>query len=340
MDYIIDFYKNLDSLNLIIFWGVIIVIILLLVFSIIMINKNRKLKYMLYTKAKNTSNHDNINIQRNTIEDIPIKEAISKDSKEESDIVVSTKQEETKIDFFPKSINETTSKIEPIVEEKKFVAEEYINNYKNEKDNDNDNELIDNVKHDIFKEEIKVEKPEINIPNKPYQKNILREMSLNQTSPIGITTKENKYELEKNKAQELTTALSVEQKEEIEKNENKTTLNISENSTRVNSFNEYARNIKNPHQEYLKEVSEKLQDAKDNKDMNRTEYEIKQEEDAIISYEELMQKKDQIKIVDEEEAVISIGELLQRENNKLYNITENEENDKFINELKHFRGDL
>ena len=47
-------------------------------------------------------------------------------------------------------------------------------------------------------------------------------------------------------------------------------------------------------------------------------------------------------MIDEEEAVISIEELMQKKDkkDKIYNITEEEENDKFISELKNFRGDL
>ena len=55
-----------------------------------------------------------------------------------------------------------------------------------------------------------------------------------------------------------------------------------------------------------------------------------------------MQKKDSIKIVDEEDAIISIEELKKRkqEEEKLYNITEKENNSDFINELKNFRSNL
>ena len=64
-----------------------------------------------------------------------------------------------------------------------------------------------------------------------------------------------------------------------------------------------------------------------------------------------MQKKDQIKIVDEEDAVISIEELMNKQKaekekeevkaeEKLYNLTDSENNDNFINELKNFRHDL
>ena len=47
MNFIIDFYRGLDTINLIIFWGIILVVILLLVFSITIANKNKKLKEIL-----------------------------------------------------------------------------------------------------------------------------------------------------------------------------------------------------------------------------------------------------------------------------------------------------
>ena len=68
---------------------------------------------------------------------------------------------------------------------------------------------------------------------------------------------------------------------------------------------------------------------------------MQQEEDAIISYEELMKKKDSIKIADEEDAIISIEELVKRQQSeKIYNLTEEEENENFIRELKDFRNNL
>ena len=55
-----------------------------------------------------------------------------------------------------------------------------------------------------------------------------------------------------------------------------------------------------------------------------------------------MKKKDSLQIVDEEEAVISIEELLSQKKykDKLYNLTNEEENDEFLNELTEFRKDL
>ena len=110
------------------------------------------------------------------------------------------------------------------------------------------------------------------------------------------------------------------------------TTNTTNNYNKTGSFNNKGN--------YLKELSEKSANLKEK--IFRTEYEIKQEEDAIISYEELMQKKDNLTMIDEEEAVISINELLKKSENqeKLYNINNNEDNDIFIDELKNFRSDL
>ena len=58
MNYIIEFYKGLDTVNLIIFWGVIIVVLLLLIFSIILANKNRKLEKIIESNGINIDDND------------------------------------------------------------------------------------------------------------------------------------------------------------------------------------------------------------------------------------------------------------------------------------------
>ena len=92
----------------------------------------------------------------------------------------------------------------------------------------------------------------------------------------------------------------------------------------------------------MQDVSNKLSKAQEYNEEYRTDYEIQQEHDAIISYQELLEKKDSIKTIDEEDAVINIEELIARkkEQEKIYNITKEEETDKFINELKDFRHNL
>ena len=282
MKFIVEFYKELDTVNLILFWGIIIVIILLLAFSIIISIKNRKLKTLLKEKTLN----DESNISHN--DDIPI-------IKEENINV--TIKEESAIENNSEPIKEDNYSIE---EEKPFIAEEHVMEY------NKDVFSLPNIKKVTetpkYEPEIKEEKT-YNSPA-PYQKNVLREMSLNQTSPIGIIGKEEKSKKEYYNAKDLSDSLNED--------------------NHIDTF---------PRELPIEEETD---------DIYRTEYELQQEKDAIISYNELMKKKDSINIVDEEDAVISIEELIkrQKQKEKIYNITENEENNSFIDELKQFRKDL
>lgn len=397
MNLIIDFYKSLDMLNLIIFWGIIIVIILLLIFSFILVNKNKKLKKIVETG----------NLQ----EDLPIKKI--EDSKE-----ITTNRNEDNL-----KLNQDTTKEEKnreIQEEKKFVAEEYIMNYHDVERKEDAEKSIEEKK-----ETSKYQTKEIEIPTKPYQRNVLKEMALSQTSPIGITKPKIKEEKNIEKAKELEQALNdsedkiemLQTEEEIKKDLSKITvidnrkteiIDKQENRQINNKFKEsnlpLARHVEKKQEElspkkykfsepnklyeakkieksvvetkliqspakelfdsiqepivkkqdkssseiYLEEVSKKLSEAEIPDEIDRTEYELEQEENAIISYKELMEKKDSIQTIDEEEAIISIEELMnrnakqqeQKESQKLYNINEEEETDEFINELKKFRSDL
>lgn len=363
MDLIIEFYKSLDVLNLIIFWGIIIVIILLIIFSSIVINKNK-------IKNRNKFIEDKDEFQ----EELPIKYETVDNGYKVSDVIIDNNDNEEK-----KIKNEKEDNIE-----KEFIAEEYVNSFRNTTIN---NECVINKS--------------VEIPSKPYQRNVLKEMSLNQTSPIGITTSNYKKSMEL--AKDLSESLNEEEnfiKNEIEinntiksnfENDTKNGIDTDMRKSEISNLNEIhnckvdkkndvinknmkkendifynvsAKDLlddisvndlnykKSDSEMYLEEVSKKLSEADVIDDIKRTEYELEQEENAIISYQELMEKKDSIQMVDEEEVVISIEELMQRRDNlhdkiddslgdsKLYNISEEEENDNFLRELKEFRKDL
>lgn len=395
MNYIIDFYKGLDILNLIIFWGIIIVIILLLIFSIAIANKNKKLKRIIASKSQTSDDLDELPIAKEPI--------LNLDNIDDSILINETEQ-------VPITNTDNLS------EEEQFIAEEHVIEYSNDFpsfDNDQQNDV---TKSENQKYEIPIKEPVSELPNAPYQKNVLREMSLGQTSPIGIVKPVQK---ELKNAKELQDSLldneidSVKVQELKNSSPQKTSTTISNsylsesaqlrnddlseennqsknNSTNTNQITQTIKNynqnqiysssppeksdyqtiinkeeqsinhlkqlreeksslstksseyLTSSQEKYLKEVSDKLSEAKQLEGIDRTEYELKQEEEAIISYEELMRKKDSIQIIDEEDAVISIDELIKRKNRlaKLYNLTEEEENEKFINELKKFRDDL
>lgn len=391
MDLIIDFYKNLDTLNLIIFWGIIIVIILLLIFSLILISKNKKLKKLVATQTKYE-------------EEIPIKQQELKQediSKNDQISEIETKSEE------PSEIIKMENNIDNSIQiEKDFVAEELVSGY-----HIKENSISDNSKTtEKGRPYQTITTNNIEIPNKPYQRNVLREMSLSQTSPIGINRtnikEDKKMEMIKDLEESLNdTKVEIEQKKEqpidnkqkVDNTLKQELSNIKEETTRKTEIknesiikmnesynnrikevpeyqtgddtakikvteqhnilenyqdlpkNQDERKEKKSSEKYLEEVSRKLAEAEVPDEIERTNYEIKQEEDAIISYKELMEKKDTIQTIDEEEAVISIEELMNRENKKqeephietkLYNLGEEEENDSFIKELKQFRNDL
>lgn len=371
MKLITDFYTNLDILNKIIFWGIIIVIILLIIFSSILMNKFKKHKKLIQMTEED--------------EDLPIKD--------EDNSVSENNQLEKINEDKPSNIEEKATSVEE--SNSKFIAEEYIMKYNQEKLN---METI-NKQASIIEQEKKIE-----MPTKPYQKNVLREMSLSQTSPIGLTKpinkKEENFEMAKDLQNSLNEKLIEKEKNDIEisneiisKELNKTTEITTNKETIVNDIQELSINkniinsqkepikaeittkekeilnktkedellntiptivpkkTKSPSEQYLEEVSKKLSEAETPDEIERTEYELEQEENAIISYKELMEKKDTIKTIDEEEAIISIEELMNKkshppeeikkvQNQKLYNITEEEENDSFLKELKQFRKDL
>ena len=350
MKLIIDFYRGLDTINLILFWGIILVIFLLLIFAIIITNKNKRLKKILYTKEQEIEETKN---------ELAIKQEII-DEKQE--IIIN--KEKTKIEknniinqALPNSKQEENQQIQNIyvthttkaeIEPPKQDITINVSTDNSKEDRKKEEEIIINKEFEsspkkeefIVEEYVKPEKEEITIPTGPYQKNVLRQMSLNQTSPIGITKKEpNPQKDILNAGFSKPTIENVEIIEEpspIEyKNNYKEEMDNSKKM--INKLYEEDKQT-NKDNNYLKELSKKIEESNSNNDIKRTDYELKQEEDAIISYDELMQKKDTIKIDDEEDAIISIKELKDKE--RIYNITKDEENDEFISELKEFRSDL
>ena len=349
MKYIIDFYKDLDMVNLIVFWGTIIVVILLLTFSIILANKNKKLKHIIESKGIDINSFE---------EDDEL--AIKKDS-EIKIIKENNNYEEEIID----DINEDIPILKQEVKQtEKFTPEELVMEYNKPEDTNyyqtenkqiinNNLENINKIQNDKIsyyndKNEIPKQNDIVNTQN-TYNNNYYKER-LNQTSPIGIIKKENITEKELAKAKELQNNLHYEDIKEKEINipninSVERQRQIAEEAKKRQIAEEVKRrqiNEEKPRGNYLEEISKSLSKITNSEDINRTAYELRQEEEAIISYKELMEKKDSIETVDEEEAVISIEELIakKKEQDKLYNITNDAEDDKFIDELKNFRSDL
>ena len=159
--------------------------------------------------------------------------------------------------------------------------------------------VIEEKKIEAFKPVIEEKKVEPKIEKAvveetgPYKKNVLREMSKKMPiSPIGIVRNDDSIK------------------------EEKIDLGIREDM--ISPLEEMEDNYSvNDNMKFASEIVEQMEKEMKPSNIELTDYEKKQEEEAIISYDELLKVKD-----------------------KIYNITEEEENDDFIDELKNFRLDL
>ena len=178
--------------------------------------------------------------------------------------------------------------------------------------NNTDNSInpkVDNINNEeSIKEEVKKEievKEEVKKDNGLYQKNVLREMSMKSpTSPINIVKSE-----EYIKKEDLSN---------FDFNKYDNGLGMQVESSDVSPLEEMEDYYEvNDNMKFASEIVERMNEEISPSNIELTEFEKKQEEEAIISYDELLKVKD-----------------------KIYNITDDEETDEFIDELKSFRIDL
>jgi len=200
-------------------------------------------------------------------------------------------REEQNISFGEETIENEV----PVVEKKEIVEE--------------NKEQILEIKEDVNASVVEVEpvieeKKKIKVENKveetgPYNKNVLREMNARmQTSPISINKDDVNYNVSDSNDYGLD--------ESYLREESVSPLESMEDSYEVNDNMRFAS-----------EIVERMEEEIKPSNIELTDYEKKQEEEAIISYDELLKVKD-----------------------KIYNLTEDEETDEFIDQLKSFRLDL
>lgn len=200
------------------------------------------------------------------------------------------------------------------VENKKIILEDEKLEDKQEEviDNNLDNIKIDfedNKENEVHTEEkVNTEdniKTKISEEPKLYEKNVLREMSQKMpTSPINI---------EKSKISDEYDVVTLSNSLD---DTDYSILDLKEDSLSPLVDMEDAYEI-NDNMKFASEIVEKMEKEMKPSNIELTDYEKKQEEEAIISYDELLKVKD-----------------------KIYNITDDEETDEFIDELKNLRLDL
>ena len=174
---------------------------------------------------------------------------------------------------------------------------------------DRDYPEVDNINNkESINEEVKKEievKEEVKKDIGLYQKNVLREMSMKSpTSPINIVKSE-----EYVKKEDLSN---------FDFNKYDNGLGMQVESSDVSPLEEMEDYYEvNDNMKFASEIVERMNEEISPSNIELTDFEKKQEEEAIISYDELLKVKD-----------------------KIYNITDDEETDEFIDELKSFRIDL
>lgn len=300
-----DFYNGLDIFNLILFWGTIIVIILIIIFLILYFSRKRKVD------VEDNNDFDNIDVIKlndSNIEDQNLSDnSIDKDSNlsiqnMSNDMLnVNLDNDIIEIPIQEKKI-ETKNNLEEIYLRSNGIVIEKKNNV----EENNVNTVIeknDNIQvkkdNDEFLFDELVKKDISDEKPRAYQKNFFKEMN----------------------SRNQTSPIGIIYKKE------------------ENILDEFKDSMQESKTEYLENVYNSLEKASVPDKVELTEYEKQQEEQAVISYQELIKKKDTIDYDKEEDAVISYGELLNS-NSRLYNIREEEEDQEFLSELKKFRRDL
>ena len=219
-------------------------------------------------------------------------------------LVLKNKELKGKINNLNNLIEEKDKNINLLkdIENKNEIVKEEVKEIKKKEEV----EIKEEEKKEIIKEEIKQEpirEEKVNLYN-----NTKFKPSSVIPSPIGIMKEEVK-EVVDNKQLEIKFEEPKEEVELIELEEDEKQLEIN--------FNALKEEKKQDNVSFMSEVSKKLEEAAVPSTIELTDYEKKQEEEAIISYKELIENKD-----------------------KLYNITDDEEDIDFIEELKSFRNDL
>ena len=276
---LLKIFSEMDTLDIIIVVGIIFIVIFLICLSSSLMKKNKVLREEL----KNKQNIDNIIMDEDITNDKEIENyedinIIKEDKPEEDNIVVPNE----KIDI----LNELNENL---------YEEDILSKPEEEGINEILKDLPDNE----------------NSINVPYTRNVLKSLSQSgQTSPVNIG--KSAVDVPKLK---VTSYVKEEPKHEVKLEQQKLDFEEKEIKKEIPKLEENSSNMSN--QEFIEEISKRLAEEVEPQTIELTDYEKRQEEEAIISYKELLKEKD-----------------------RLYKITDDEEIDTFIDELKEFRTNL
>lgn len=306
------FYQSLDIGGLVVVWGLLFVFLFFMVATFLLFSKNRELGKLLQEKTKKVAEleAEKRTLLEKKIDKVAVKD-LNKDIKP-----VKEKQEVTLEEEAIFTDDETNDA--PVVNKNNINDNISINSKEDVSDKDKmisdvtDKEVVINTNSNIDdkrNEEVKqakevgqdevVEKPSAPISarsqvsnntvssnNNLYSRSALKDNRRFQTSPINIIREESLDE-------------TMQKLKPIE-------------------IGEAKEDVKRENVNFVEEISRKMEQEIKPQTIELTDYELKQEEEAIISYDELMKNKD-----------------------RLFKITDDEEDDaQFIEELKYFRNSL
>ena len=193
-----------------------------------------------------------------------------------------------------------------------------ISTYEIKNVNNNQPKKVELVNKQIVKESVKQqEKQTVNTPKenpikkqeprKAYQKNVLHDKP-NITSSVSLTKAEDDFDLN-----EFIKTNELKVKKTSEKEENIKEILDSLDKPNIKITN----NKKSSNIDYLQEISNKMADELKPQTIELTDYEKIQEENAIISYKELITLKDQIMMLDDDDETVNFIEELKKLRNSL-----------------------
>lgn len=276
---LLKIFSEMDTLDIIIVVGIIFIVIFLICLSSSLMKKNKVLREEL----KNKQNIDNIIMDEDITNDKEIENyedinIIKEDKPEEDNIVVPNE----KVDI----LNELNENL-----------------YEDDILSKPEEEGINEILKDLPDNDTSI--------TAPYTRNVLKSLSQSgQTSPVNI----GKSAVDVPKVK-VTSYVKEEPKHEVKIEQQKLDFEEKEIKKELPKLEENSSNMSN--QEFIEEISKRLAEEVEPQTIELTDYEKRQEEEAIISYKELLKEKD-----------------------RLYKITDDEEIDTFIDELKEFRTNL
>ena len=276
---LLKIFSEMDTLDIIIVVGIIFIVIFLICLSSSLMKKNKVLREEL----KNKQNIDNIIMDEDITNDKKIENyedinIIKEDKPEEDNIVVPNE----KVDI----LNELNENL-----------------YEDDILSKPEEEGINEILKDLPDNDTSI--------TAPYTRNVLKSLAQSgQTSPVNI----GKSAVDVPKVK-VTSYVKEEPKHEVKIEQQKLDFEEKDIKKELPKLEENSSNMSN--QEFIEEISKRLSEEVEPQTIELTDYEKRQEEEAIISYKELLKLKD-----------------------RLYKITDDEEIDTFIDELKEFRTNL